>query len=364
MIALHKSPRYKEFLDQRNLALESILQKYLNRVDRVVAGLEEFSKEIAAYAYQNLEIFKQPQDAIEYLDKRLQLAFKYAGDRLTELALNLNTSTYTLAYAGEAEAISRALGEPKDVQLTKEKIADRINGEAPAGGSLPDRMQYYLSKLRRKVLTAVELGFINNETFPKILTRIESAFPRQHRIKRPTRVLKPKVEQRAKFTEATPPNKPIDESALGGFIDQETWDNLIQDFLKEEIDPRGPEDILVLQVQGKRVERYLWEVEQEITQSFVEQVRKGEIDAANENGIDDLVWIAILDSDTDECCIWRDGKTSKEIAKLLKTSKSSDPCKATVTPAHFGCRCTMSPLTPDLPDKPPKSLGDFESWLK
>ena len=111
--------------------------------------------------------------------------------------------------------------------------------------------------------------------------------------------------------------------------------------------------------------RYSWEVEQDLVYDFVKSVRKGEIDAAKENGYNEFVWIAIVDKRTDVCCLWRDGLTTKEIEKQLKGRSKKERCNDAVTPpAHPNCRCRLAPVTDALPSKPIKDLGDFETWLK
>ena len=367
MKPFNKSPRYAEFIKWRNLALEGILHKYLTRIDKTIAALQTVTKEIAAYAHIQNQC-ASPQECIEYLDARLKGAFSYAAEKVWETANQLNTSTYTLAYSGELEAISRSL--PTDTiqaKLDKEKLSKAVIQDSTLGGVLIDKFRLSFSKLRRHVLDSIELGLIRKESFADIEDRIDAAFPRQKTIRKPKRKLNKKAEDKARHvTEASPPKKPNSVSGVFGIIDEESWNILVSDFISDEIGPRGPDDIFDIVVSRKKgdVVRYTWEVENLVSQVFVEQVRKGEVDAANDNGITDFVWVSVIDSDTDDCCIWRDGLTTSEIEKQLKGPRSGDKCKVVNPPAHFNCRCLLAPLTDDLPSKPPKPLGDFESWLK
>ena len=344
------SIRYRKFVADRNRALEEILNKYLTRIDKIIAGLEIVTKEIVSYSIE------RNQASMIYIDQRLSQAFSYAAGKVTELTKQLRADTYLLSYTGEVEAIARATGGPAKVDLPKSKLND--DTETPSGGTLQSRMSLYLSRLRRRVLDAIELGIVNSETSQEMSDRIESAFPMKRRMTKPKRVIKPR-----KISEAEPPTKKPDTIAVTtGFIDDSSWDELVQDYIGRVIPSRGVEDILTASVKGESIERYAWEVEQEITQDFIAKVRKGQIDAATENGVGDFIWIAVVDSKTDTCCLWRDGKTTKEIEKLLQGKHSDDRCKVSVPPAHFNCRCDVAPMV-DLPDTPPEDLGDFESWL-
>jgi len=349
----NESPRYRKFIDARNRALEEILNKYLTRIDKIIAGLEIVTKEIVSYSVD------RNQASMAYIDQRLSQAFSYAAGKVTELTKQLRADAYLLSYAGEVEAIARTMGTPATADISKAKIGEEENEkETPSGGSLQQRMSLYLSRLRRRVLDAIELGLVRGESGQSMGERIESAFPRKRKIKKPKRVIKPR-----KLTEAKPPTKKPDNIAITtGFIDDQAWDDLVQDYIGRVIPSRGPEDILTTAAKGLAGERYAWEVEQEITQDFITKVRKGQVDAANENGIEEFVWIAVVDSVTDKCCLWRDGKTTTEIEKLLKGEHSGDKCKVSVPPAHFNCRCDLAPMI-DIPDTTPQDLGDFETWL-
>ena len=154
--------------------------------------------------------------------------------------------------------------------------------------------------------------------------------------------------------------KPFTQSLLGGHIEQSAWEKLVSDYVSEEIFPRGPLDIIS---SPGVTDAYAWELEKEVTQLFVDQVRRGEHEAAKDNGIPDFIWISVIDNVTDECCKWRDGLTVTEIETQLKGKHSNDKCQTIVPPAHFNCRCALAPLTDDLPSSPPPDLGDFEDWL-
>ena len=111
---------------------------------------------------------------------------------------------------------------------------------------------------------------------------------------------------------------------------------------------------------------YGWEMEQQLTHDFVTSVREGQIDAANENGITEFIWIAVLDDRTCEnCCEWRSGLLTSEIEKELDGNEFlRDHCDVSTPPAHFNCRCGIAPVAIDVAtvDKP-EITKEFDAWL-
>jgi hypothetical protein len=154
-----------------------------------------------------------------------------------------------------------------------------------------------------------------------------------------------------------------------GVIDQDSWDNAVDDYLLDEVpNDRSPYSKVFDETKEPGEdghERYQWEVEQQVTDDFVQSVRSGEVDAANENGITDMIWITVIDQKTCQyCCRPRDGMLSAEIEAALKSGKlDADACDALVPPAHPWCRCRVSPATADLPEKAPPDFGPWNDWL-
>ena len=93
------------------------------------------------------------------------------------------------------------------------------------------------------------------------------------------------------------------------------------------------------------------------------------MDAAQENGITDFVWIAVVDDKTDLCCLWRDGLLTSEIqAKLSEHADDDAGCDlggdGLVPPLHFNCRCSIAPATDAVPKKPDVDYQSFDQWLE
>jgi len=148
-----------------------------------------------------------------------------------------------------------------------------------------------------------------------------------------------------------------------GFMDEELWNQLLEEYLTDYVPQyREPKMIFDVEVGGDTEEWYGWEIEQYVTHDFVDRVRKGQDEAAKQNGITDFMWIAVIDDKTDECCAWRDGLTSAQIEAKLPQHKDDD-CDAIVPPAHFNCRCTVAPMLDTMTDEPTVNVTEFEEWL-
>jgi hypothetical protein len=170
-------------------------------------------------------------------------------------------------------------------------------------------------------------------------------------------------------------DKPIKTDIAIDHIDENAWADMV-DAYKDEYIPkwRAPEYIVDIPVTDPTMTAtgeevwYAWEFERDLTNEFVKSVRDGQVDGANQAGITDFVWVAIIDSATDACCRWRDGLLISEIEKQLDEHKDDDEeCDldddGLTPPLHFSCRCTLAPATDNIPDKPNADTKDFEEWL-
>lgn len=222
-----------------------------------------------------------------------------------------------------------------------------------------------------------------NDEESEALGRIFKALPKKKRI--PARAVLKKV----KVTEASRPkmkSRSEDESGISIGLtrgdnytfdfDQDTWNRVVHEYQNDYVPiDRSPENFINLKDPFTSIpikddipesdKIYAWELENEITNDFVKTVRDGQVSAANENGIDDFVWISILDDKTDECCQWRHGLLTGEIEdRLAKDDSLSEDCDAVVPPAHFNCRCTLAPASKDLQMVNNTDLNqEFDEWL-
>lgn len=354
----NKNPRYRKFIADRNSALEVLLQKKLIQLDGILTNTKASMLDLAASV---LRVRKpSPQETMDqaHFPMRMQNIADAAALDSLKVALSLRRIAYIVSYAGEIEALARLKGQPLKAKADHSRLAHIQGLESPSGGGIKFRLRLYYQALARKAVQAFELGLVSEESDQDILTRVANAFPKQKTLVRPKKKLqKPKRE-------AAPPRRRMEDSLVVGFIDDDAWDEAVQTYLQNEIQiGRSPEDTVKVQVGKDKIERYVWEVEKEVTQDFVELVRRGQIDGARENGIQDFVWISVIDDKTDECCAWRDGLTTSEISRQLKGKYSGDECRTEVPPAHFNCRCDLAPVTEALPETEKEDLGDFETWF-
>jgi hypothetical protein len=330
---------YRTFIRDRNKALTFALQKNQLRLTEILDALKI---EVMSIVLRN----KGNDQAIR---SQLQIPFARAIHKSVRLIQDMRRMTYGLTYAAEGEAISRVTGNPVKTNLSHHRMLNVLDKETPSGGTIDGRVRLAFSRIHRRIMDAVERIDVAGGDLTDALLM---AFPRKKRYKRITRALRSPVKEANPFK--------------SGIIEPSLWDDLVKEYTDEYLFRRGPKDIAatVLDKSGQTIEVYDWELEREVTNDFVYQVRLGQVDSALENGIEDFVWIAILDNKTDDCCLWRDGKTSTEIEQLLKTRHSNDECDAIVPPAHFNCRCDIAPVTGKLQSIAPLELGDFSTWLK
>jgi hypothetical protein len=289
--------------------------------------------------------------------RRLEFIFEKAIWESMSIYRDLRVLTYALSYVGEAEAIARATGEKTGYILPSDEILELERIDSPFGGSVVDRVRLYWDRMRRSVLDAFQMSLVKNEDAKERPTRVLKAFPLGRELSRPQRVLRSQAVREAD----TPPQKDL----AVGHVDEETWRKLIDEVV-EELPTRGGEEKIRFKSplgRKKTITRYEWELEQEFTYDFVTLVRAGQVDAANENGYTDMVWVSIIDDKTDVCCTWRDGKTTSEIEAALAASHKDDECQAVVPPAHPKCRCDLAPATKKVAEFKAPPLGDFAEWL-
>ena len=361
MVPLSKSVRYRSFISQRDRALESLLQKTQFKISDVLRGtFTRVVVEIQGYYVRALseKLFYQKIRDMKGLEAKIESHFQLAAHECGMIFQKLRRHAYLLAYAGEAEAIGRATGEPTRRHMSSTDLDEVFHSEIYGGGHVEERLAHIFKKLEDRLMSVVQLAVIRKDEPEKLGRALIRTFPQSKVVRKPRFVLK-KVREAENFG-----TKEVPMSA--GFIADDEWADLVKSYTDEFIPKsRGPESVFNIAVAGEDDDQmYGWELEQQVTQDFVYQVRQGQVDAANENGIKDFIWIAILDDKTDDCCEWRDGKTSSEIEELLRTTHKDDDCDgAIVPPAHFNCRCSLAPATDALPEKEPSNIGEFEEWI-
>ncbi len=359
-----ESPRYDEFIKSRDAVLESILRKYQRALDRAVDHLRDLAVARVAHAHvsnKDLHYLKYSMSTLEhYLDRD----FEHVERDVSMLLYRMRGTVYALSHVGQAVAIQRSLGKDATFDLTWKKIESFSKKEMRGGGPIEHRAWLGFERLKRKIVDAYQRGILFDETTQEVIDRVLSAFPKAVKYKRvPTELRRPKLKEAEGEDNPTAFSLSKKLGDTNGIIEPELWDQMVNDYTDSEIPFYANRAPMSEETYYEEHGKYEWEVENEATQEFVDQVRAGEIDAAKENGITDMVWIAVIDGKTDDCCLERDGLTVTEIEDALDSGTIDDDCDATVPPAHFNCRCRIAPLTDDLPEKAPPNDGSFDEWL-
>ena len=352
MPGLNASPKYRAFIQDRDRALEKLLSNTHARItDYTSAALREIESECALLCHRrDMSTVSNTRAIIHQLDERIQRAFHYLGILISREINALLKRSYVLAAVGEAEAIARATGSAE--YKVEGKNAKQTN---------PERVQYILNLSRYKILKAFEQGIVLEETAAEIMERVRNSLPEAKQYRKPPRSLKPLKEAATPEDERDPR-----KDAASGFVTDEDWQDVVYDYTRTYI-PQYSQRGEYVTNWGKDDEmevRYGWEIESETNHALVDQVRSGQNEIAKQNGYTDMVWIAILDDRTDECCEWRNGLTSTEIEAKLEGEHADDDCDAIVPPAHFNCRCTLAPYTEEMGEPEKVDFSDFDEWLK
>jgi hypothetical protein len=361
------SKAYVDFKKPLEHALEGILRTYKLAIDTVTAKLKRKVLLLSSHPVAM-------QQLIHGQSGPIRQEFDLATHQISRLVQRMRAETYFLAHIGQAEAMARALEKPQNFKVHTKDIKDKPMHD---GVHPHDRVKIALDRLRRKVEDALSLSLAMKSDEKETLWRVDRAFP-------PTRLrpVQPRKLVRTKRTREAQPyrhslhytNAIADQTdtMITGFADEDIWGDVLNDYMTFEL----PDDIFDREYGDKAlyydvssdeppIEEFSWEVEQDVTEDFVRQVRAGENDAANENGINDFMWNAILDSHTCEfCCRPRDGMTSAEIESAIKAGTLDEvECDAIVAPGHMKCRCKSEPMTEDMPDVPTLDYASWDDWL-
>jgi hypothetical protein len=380
MKPLTDSPHYRDFIASRDRAMETILQKYLRAMGQTVSFLikrtEEVVSHMASHPANHAEFKRRRQE----LEKRLDPFFHMASEQSLYLLQSLRRTVYTLSYAGQAEAISRVLQKKFYYTFNRKDFEDIRHDDTKLGANPRLQVELAYSRLFRDVLDAFQLSQVQDSPRDETIERVIRAFPRERADSKPSRKMAPMKEAAAflplgkfrkygDFSTDMPPSGASDEPDLtdlsSGTIEPEEWTGILDDYFSEYF----PGDSYLRSPYGRIFDtedgaRYEWQLERDVTEDFVSQVRDGENEAANDQGITDFQWIAVVDDKTDDCCLWRDGLTTEEIEKALKSQHSDDECDAVAVPAHPLCRCRMAPMTKDMPEESQADFSSFDDWLE
>lgn len=357
MISAKKSKPYNRFIAERNAALEKILNKHIAITNDL---LRKFLTEITTtlvsqYAGLSGKTLTSAQlrVSLDHIRAALSNDANLIAKAMAGNSFKLSRVTYLLAKAGEAEAIGRATGKPTKASLSATELLDQSTVNANEEPHF-DRIYLALIRILDKSLHSFMRSIVSKHTTEEMRDNLLKTFPKARKVEKPKRVIKPLKE--------------ADQDQVNkfgfGIVDEVVWDEVISDYVEEYVPEwRGPESVYDVDVgEPELEERYGWEIEKQITHDFVKDVRDGQVAAANENGIKDFVWIAVLDDRTcDSCC--GDYGCSDFDGKLTSEVEEMTGGETIAPPAHFNCRCDLAPYLEEMGDISDNQLGDFETWL-
>lgn len=354
------NPQYRKFVGERDRALEKLLSNTQRAISDSLRAFLLRSVEIisAAYSLQSQSHGSMQISSLErVINDRVGGMVNHYAAEIYEYSTKLRRTAYTLSYAGEVEALSRAMHKSLKAELTSHDLSTIQHSKTGQGEDMLTRITLALNRIKRKMMDAVQLSIAMEETTPEMVERLLASLPKKRVVKVPRRTLKPVRE-----ADSLQDKKSL---SLDANISDDAWDQMVQDYQAEYIpNNRSPESVFDIDIAEPELEEtYGWEIEQQVTDDFVSKVTDGLIDAASENGVTEFIWVAIMDQKTDECCAWRDGLLLSEI-KAQANDHADDDCEGDTPPLHFNCRCRIDPVSDDVKDKAiDENLEDFDDWL-
>ncbi len=145
------------------------------------------------------------------------------------------------------------------------------------------------------------------------------------------------------------------------------WDLVVSDYKKDYLPKWRFGDKISGFAKVADSEIYAWGVEQYATNTILQELKEGTIEAAKQMGVKEMMWVSVLDGRTRCHHYWRDGMTSSEIQKKLdKNKKERELDNGVVAPSGFNCRCRSVPYFENLiDDKESEKLrsANLTSWL-
>lgn len=358
---LSSNNKYNRFVNARDQALERMLLKTRAETSDILKNImnEVIHTVSTYYPYMGDDIGYTSVRMARNLDHDLDTRLSHFVMPIFYAWTRLRKNAYILANAGEQQAITNCGLGKGNKPINKENIMNAAHGDTEFG-SVQSRIILNLARMRRDIMDAVQLSKVLKSDWPSARKRILRVFPM------PEARLKLKVLPRS-YKETA---KNSDDDYFDFNVSDEDWNEILNDYTKNYVpkwrDPRSDEGKLETPVSvGEDNEHviYSWELERDVTNDFVQQVRDGENDGAKANGVTDFVWVAILDKKTDECCEERDGLTTSQIEQKVSSGEIDDGLGSAV-PLHPSCRCRLVPAANGLEELSGYTDEDFQNWLE
>ena len=344
MIDWNEIPRYRRFINSSYATAEVIAQKYRQAIsNRFRAYLEDVTQ-LALVHRKGKDVTGQ----VNHLAQEAAIA-------LTSLQLKLGDRAAQIGYSAQGKALVAL-----DQRITRDRFR-RMSQRYPAHPQAYATVLLSLRRMWRKIQDATERSMVDGLDERQTIQAIERVLPPKTRQLHPKRKLW-RIKEAAPTGRTKVPG--LDPSA---FIPDDEWNKIVDDYLTAEIKiDRSPKGVVFEDPYDASEDIYQWQVERDTTELFVDAVRKGEMPAFRDAGVKDLIWLAVIDQKTDDCCAWRNGLTLTEIKAKLEAgdANQSENCEdGLAPPIHLNCRCRIIPATEDLVEPENESLPLYEEWL-
>jgi hypothetical protein len=363
----NESKAYRTFRQASERALEELHRNAILEINDLARNA---FVNLVAQAIFTLKQLPQPvtinhtsQSALTQCNAQMDSLIQPAARDIADAIKRLKRRAYILAYVSAAEGAGRLTGKPTKFSVIPGEV-DQLSSTNFEGVPIINRITLALSRVKRDLLDALEFSIVQELPEDEAIQKMLSALPKTRKVIRPKKAIQKLTE--AEFVSDSIGTDEFPVAMSSGFVTDDEWEDIVSAYKQAYVPKyRGPKDIISDRKKPDGSDLYVWEVEKETTHEFVTDVRKAAERGESENGITDFVWVAVVDQDTDECCLWRDGLLVSEIEKELKSHKNEDEdCGEGITPPiHFNCRCTLAPAVEEIPDLPDNNLAEFEDWL-
>jgi hypothetical protein len=382
MLRFNEVPQYRKFIDGRNAALDHFFRNHRLRLTDIQNAAFMHVLAIIKYRYGSIKNAPHDTSKLRALEYDLEHLFNDAVHKIVQEQKRLRKISFLISYGASAQAIAKIVAKSVKGRVDAHALDRVAMGPAQDNLTLYHRLRVPFAKLRRRIMDAVEKAVLNGDEDGAAMGRVYLALPKRIGLPK-SPVLKKMREARRHYPGA---GEQVSGTSIGVTgsaatsldYDKYTWDQALEEY-KTEYTPidRSPidgVDGVVNPFTGEpfpedasyKDKVYSWEIEKEASHDFVMRVRAGENEAAKANGVDEFVWVSIIDDHTcDKCCLWRNGLLTSEIEeRLAKEPELADYCDAIMPPAHFNCRCAPAPASKDMEVVENTDINmEFDQWL-
>lgn len=367
MLTLNNLKPYRSFVNERDKALEHIL---INAQLRISEASTETFIEILNLVKINYDMIAVAdshtfnKNRLDQFEHALKNSLTKLGYEIFKHIVDLRKKTYILTYASEVQAVKQAVGVKTKAVLKRAELQSKAEDT-----KILKKLSYELSQLRRKIIGALEFAVVSGDDTKTAMARVYKSLPRQAVAGKRQALRKVKAREAVGYVFDVEKKGRNFSWEIDPYVWQLALDDYAENYLPTDRSPAALFDLSDPNTGVKILDEvepanrvWAWQIEKDITNDFVKQVRDGQIQAAKDNGIDDFVVITVIDDKTCEhCCdefgcVDFAGKLVSEVDKMTRGEQAAPPY-------HFQCRCAVAPASKGLQTDEAESEKEFEEWL-